>query len=102
MTGSLTKDPLFTREKACEMILNDAFGVVLNANDFFGYACADAVQVDFLEHGEKLIDMVRRFGGDGSSAFMAWHERAEPIPPHRTDGYREAREYLPGVRPNDD
>jgi hypothetical protein len=83
------------------LLLDNAFEIVLNANDFFGYASADAVTVE-MEHFDKLEKMANEYGQDGINAFMAWHENCDPILPHRTPRYEEARTKLGPGRVTDD
>lgn len=67
--------------------------VDLNANDTFGYACADTTTIDVQEL-PGVIELERLFGIDGVTAFMAHKRQADPIPPHITKKYKEARKYI--------
>ncbi len=53
-----------------ERIGEYAHWVILNANDVFGLACADAVTIE-PEGLPLLFDMVDRFGSEGYLAFLA-------------------------------
>lgn len=82
-------------------LLSAAFEITLNANDFFGYACADAVVVEFGREFDLLAEMVDGYGQDGINAFMAWHENCDPLPEYRNPRYEEARAKLgPARTPN--
>lgn len=82
-------------------LLSAAFEITLNANDFFGYACADAVVVEFGREFDLLADMVESYGQDGINAFMAWHENCDPLPDYRNPRYEEARAKLGPARVTD-
>lgn len=88
----------FNRVTALDFIIANSFSVTLNANDFFGYACADAVEVEIPEM-EKLIQMAMAHGNAGIYAFMAWHEGCEPIKEIADlSDYKTARAAIPGKR----
>ena len=69
------------------------FGIILNANDTFGWACADITNID-IEDLPALLDVYQRFGGDGVIAFQAHYRDEVPIGPLKTDAYKLAMEYL--------
>lgn len=75
-----------------------AFHIVLNANDTFGYACADAVDVS-VEDLPKLLEVEKLFGADGVTAFMALVREEEPLTELQVDKYWEAVEYLKDYKP---
>lgn len=84
-------------------LLNSLFGVTLNANDFFGWACADAVDVGITcerhfdcQHLDTLFECFKRWGHDGVHAFMCWHEGANtPFEDIKTKpGFIEATAWL--------
>ncbi len=70
-----------------------AFYIDLNANDTFGYACADSTTIDIQEL-PGVIELDRLFGSDGVTAFMAHRRQTDPIPPLITKKYKEARKYI--------
>lgn len=79
-------------------LLGAAFEITLNANDFFGFACADAVIVEYGSGFDLLAKMVEDYGQDGINAFMSWHEGCDPLPDYRNPRYEEARAKLGPAR----
>jgi hypothetical protein len=72
---------------------DDGWHPAVNLNDTFCYACADAAPVR-LDELDLLIEIYRRFGDDGVTAWAAQKRKADPIPPHRTEAYHAASRYL--------
>lgn len=70
-----------------------AFYIELNANDTFGYACSDGQTIDIQEL-PGLIELEKLFSYHGVTAFMAVKRGCEPIGPHITKEYKEARKYI--------
>jgi len=79
-------------------LYDNAFAIELNANDTFGYACADSVRVS-IEDLPKLLEMDEKFGNDGTLAFMALVEGCDVLKELQSDKYHEAVAYLKGYRP---
>ncbi len=84
---------LENRLKAIETLHGNSFGMVLNANDFYGYSCADTQYLEDISY-DKAIDMIEKFGLDGLNALMSKHSGNTPIEPHLTDKFKQAIEYL--------
>jgi hypothetical protein len=62
----------------CRMIEDGtAFGLMLNANDTFGYACADAELVDDVD---SLREVVAIYSQHGYPAVLAWMEKRRGTP----------------------
>lgn len=76
--------------EAHRLIMRWTFCSVLNANDFYGYACADATQIDDVGF-DALLRLAKEYGNDGIKAAMACASNCEPIKPHQTDKYRAAK-----------
>ena len=70
-----------------------AFTVALNANDTFGYACAEAIDVD-IDELPGIIELEEKFGYSGVNAFMAIKSNQDVIPPVRDENYIEAKKYI--------
>ena len=85
--------------KALETILDSTNDIVLRCNDFFGYATADAITVDWLERGELLIDVVEKWGMDGLNAFCSMHQCCAPLQIYKTEKFDEAFKYLVNLNP---
>ena len=71
------------------------FYIELNANDFFGYACADSVKTDNVD---LLIKTITNFGQGGLEAFMVHSRGGYPISPIveklKSSQYTEALAWL--------
>lgn len=66
------------------------FTPVVNVNDTFAYATADAQRITD-DQIDTLIRLERRFGNDGVVAWAAAVRGCEPLEPYRTEKYRLAR-----------
>lgn len=67
--------------------------ISLNANDVFGYACADSVDC-YISELPILKHVTDMFGNDGAIAFMAWKEQAEPLKEYNNPQYNKARTWM--------
>ena len=68
--------------------------ISLNANDVFGPACADSVEVDIYDLPE-LIETYKFYGDDGIIAFMGKIRKADPWHDSlKTEKYYKAKVYL--------
>jgi len=76
--------------EAYKLIFDATFSIVLNANDFFGYACAYATQIDYGHGLNALIRLTKEYGSEGIDAAMSVAAGEEPIEPHRTEKFKEA------------
>lgn len=70
-----------------------AFFIELNANDVFGWACADSVTIDIQEL-PGVIDLYNKFDSSGVIAFMAKKRDCDPQSGFITKAYKEARKYI--------
>lgn len=68
---------------AKELLLNCSFEVVLNANDFFMFACADAVKLDYEDY-EWALPFIEKHGYIGVDAVMCRVRGCLPIKPRQT------------------
>ena len=76
-----------------KLIFDHAFSVVLKANDFYGYACADATQI--WEPGfPALLRLAKEYGSDGIHAAMCTASGLDPMKEWRTDELRDALESI--------
>lgn len=88
----------YPSEKCWKVIEESMFHITLNANDFFGYACADAVElcsVDF----RWVFPLIDEFGHDGLSAAMAYIEDCQPIEERITEDFKLAFEKIKNRKP---
>lgn len=79
-------------------IVNGSFGIEMNANDFFAYACADSVSLDPKDL-PWVTDIYSRFGDEGVNACLSYIGNTLPIEPWRTPGFNEALKAVEEMRP---
>jgi len=70
-----------------------AFFIELNANDTFGYACADGQMIDIQEL-PGLIELDKLFGPEGIIAFMSVKRNEDPISRLVNKKFKEAKKYI--------
>lgn len=85
-------------DKDIIQLLNDSHGILLNANDFFDYASADAVLLD-VQDFVWAIPIYKKYGTAGYYAIMAFIEKKDPLPPYITEKYEEAMQELKELNP---
>lgn len=76
-------------EKEIIDTIKGSFGIALNANDFFAYACAGML---LLEYGDFhwAMPIIRKYGYEGEKAVMSKVANTLPIKPHITDRFKQA------------
>ena len=91
------------KEKAdlASLLDNCAFSVTLNANDTFGYACADSVSVDWADVW-MLKEVYDLYGYDGVNAFMSVIRKHDVLPELMTPKYWQAKDHLKNFIPYED
>jgi hypothetical protein len=89
---------LAAENKIVEFLHDHAFHITFNANDLFGWACADSVDVA-IEDLPKMLEVYKLFGSAGLDALLALIDQSEVQEPLNTDKYKEAKEYLKDYRP---
>lgn len=67
--------------------------IELNANDTFGWGCADSVAIDIQEL-PGLMELEKLFGSDGITAFMSVKREQDPIPQLINKKFKEAKKYI--------
>ena len=82
-----------------DIILNMTDEITIICNDFFGYACADAVTVDWQEYSGVLTDVVEKWGSDGLNAFCSMYRCMAPLTVYQTEKFNEAFKYLVALNP---
>lgn len=85
-------------QQVWDILEGGMFHIQLNANDFFGYACAYAVElcpVDF----RWVLPIIEEFGSDGFNACMSYIEDCNPILEHITPAYIMALDRITGQQP---
>ena len=81
-----------------EILLDSSFGITLNANDFFGYACGDEVYLDVGNY-HWAIPIIKEYGVDGISAVMSHVRGGMPLKPYRTKEFNKAMKELKEINP---
>ena len=94
------KETVGGRMNSYKLICEYSFWIALNANDFFGYACADCVKIDS-DDLEWIIPFVKKYERDGINAVLAYIRQAKPLKPYITPefelAYKEIEELNPEV-----
>ena len=83
---------------ALKQIVNSAFTLDMNANDFFNYSCAHSVLVE----SDDLVwitPIVQKYPNSGLDACIAYIANIKPIAPWLTDEFNEAIEELKKSKP---
>lgn len=96
-----TAEPIKELAKTNEVVnflYDHAFHITFNANDLFGWACADSVDVS-IEDMPKMLEVYKLFGSSGIDALLALIDQSEVQEPCNTDKYKEAKEFLKDYRP---
>ncbi len=70
-----------------------AFFIDLNANDTFGWACAESETIDITEL-PGLIELERLFGPSGITAFMSVKRDQDPLSQLIDNNFKEAKKYI--------
>lgn len=81
-----------------ELLYDLMFSLELNANDFFGWACADSVTVSVFDMW-WVLPIVKKYKHSGVSAVMSYIEQSQPIEPHRTENFLKAFKELEELDP---
>lgn len=71
----------------------DSFGMELNANDVFMYACAMSVYLDSCDFW-WAVPVVKEYGPDGEIAVMGKILGMDPIKPRITEKYKAAKKMI--------
>lgn len=79
-------------------LINGSFGIAMNANDFFNYACADMVLID-AQDLEWVIPIYKKYSWKGIDACMAYIAKQMPIKPHITKEFEEAYAEIEKINP---
>jgi len=79
-------------------ILGSAFSITVNANDFFAYCCADAVEID-VDDLYWIGPIVEKYGNEGLNACMSFIRKQKPIKPYITKNFKKALKELEKLNP---
>lgn len=79
-------------------LVNSSFGIAMNANDFFNYACADMVIVDPRDL-EWILPIDAKYPKSGLDACLSFIAKQKPIKPWITDEFKEAYKELEKLNP---
>lgn len=94
-----TGDSAIVAEELLKLVKSSAsFGIAINANDFFGYACTDMLIID----GQDLkwvMPMYQKYGYAGIDACMAYIAKEMPIKPRITAVFKKAYREIKRINP---
>ena len=80
-------------------LVNGSFGITCNANDFFQYACADAVTIS-PDDLKWVLPIIKKYGYiDGENACMAYIAKLKPIKPRLTEKFQAAYKEIEKLNP---
>lgn len=79
-------------------LVKNSFGIAMNANDFFAYAAADSVIIDY-EDLKWVLPIFKKYGGPGIHACMAYIAKKQPIDPWVNDEYKAAFAAIEQIKP---
>lgn len=79
-------------------LVNGSFGITCNANDFFNYACADAVTISPADL-KWVLPIVKKYGHDGENACLSYIAKQQPIKPWITEKFQAAYKEIEELNP---
>lgn len=79
-------------------LIKGSFGIAMNANDFFNYACADMVLID-AQDLEWVLPIYKKYSWKGVDACMAFIAKKMPIKPRITKEFEEAYAEIEKINP---
>jgi len=79
-------------------LVNGSFGIAINANDFFNYACGDMVIIDALDL-KWVLPIFAKYKWKGIDACMSYIAKQMPIKPHITKEFEEAYAEIEKINP---
>jgi len=86
------------KEDAKLLLFHSSFGITLNANDFFQYACADSLEIDAGDY-EWIIPIVVKYGDPGIHAVMSYIADTMPIKEWQTERFKAALQEIKELNP---
>lgn len=88
----------YPSNKTWEVLQKGMFHIRLNANDFFGYACADCVDLCSCDFN-WAFPIIDEFGYDGLNAVLVYIEDCNPIIEFVTPDYIKALDKITELKP---
>ena len=88
----------FEKHEFLKEILSGSFGIALNANDLFQYACAETIVVDPLDL-DWILPIFKNYKWDGLNACMAFLTNRMPIKEVQNEGFKAAYTDLVALNP---
>lgn len=82
-------------------LVYSSFWFHANANDFFNYACADAVQIS-VDDLEWVLPIMEKYPAAGLNACMSFIRKQKPIEPWITKEFKAAYAELETLNPTID
>jgi hypothetical protein len=87
-----------SRLEAYRSLMNCSHYILLNANDFFGYSCADAVELD-TEDLTWALPIIEKYYIDGVYAVMSYIRKQKPLKEYRTKEFKQADKDIKKLKP---
>lgn len=85
-------------EKALKLILDSSFYLSINANDFFAYATADAVELCPIDL-KWVLPIVEKYEKDGLYAVMSYIEDCLPLQEYQSKKFFQILNELKTLQP---
>ena len=86
------------REEALQILLKYSFSITLNANDFFGFAVADAVELDVADL-KWALPFIVKYKDDGVNAVMSYVAQCKPLKEYQTKEFKQALKEITKLEP---
>lgn len=86
-------------ENPYKKIIESSFSIDLNANDFFEYACAQAVTINAWDIEEWVAPFIEEWGEVGVNVVLSYIQNQKPIPPYETEEFKKAMAVLTEKNP---
>lgn len=84
--------------KIPKIILDQTLNLCINVNDFFGYACADAVEIDPLDL-DWIVPVVEKYKKPGFNACLCYIRKQLCLEKYQTEKLFEALFYIGQLNP---
>jgi len=81
-----------------EKLVNESFGIMCNANDFFAFATADSVTIEPADL-KWVLPIYEKYPEAGLNACMAYIAKIKPIKPWQTEEFNKAYAELEELNP---
>jgi hypothetical protein len=94
----MKKHVVYPTQKVWNIICGSTFNIELNANDFFGYACAGSVELCIIDT-RWAFPIIEEFGDSGLNAVMSYIEDCLPIEERIDEDFHKALNKITQLQP---